>query len=113
MGPADRLPGEVRAKTMNGVDTALSKDMASRPCNAHMTVVAEGSPFPCNNSTSNRQRTPNTLEEPRKSNTSEPQLLRKSSFLIDGNQRQALGTPTEAVKGNGSSQSLHAISMHL
>jgi hypothetical protein len=102
MGPTDRLPAKVGAGTMNGVDAALSKDMASTPSNTHIAVATEGSPFPCNS----------MVEEPKEPNRAEPSLLRNGSLLIDGHQRKASGTPTEAGEGNGSSQSLLAISMH-
>lgn len=90
MGPTDRLPAKVGAGTMNGVDAELSKDMASTPCNTHIAIAAEGSPFPCN-STSNRQRTPNMVEEPKELNRAESSLLRNGSLLIDGHQRKASG----------------------
>jgi hypothetical protein len=96
---------------MNGVDAELSKDMASTPCNTHIAVAAEGSPFPCN-STSNPQQTPNMVEEPKEPNGVESPLLRDGSLLINGHRRKASGTPTEAGEGNGSNRSLLAIGMH-
>jgi hypothetical protein len=84
MSPTGGLPGKAGAEIMNGVDAELSKDMASTPCNTHMAVAAERSPFSCGDSISNRQRTPNMLEELREPNVAESQLLRKGSLLIDG-----------------------------
>jgi hypothetical protein len=108
MGATDRLPGKVGAETMNGVDVELGKDMASTPCNTHVAVAAERSPFPCNNGASNRQRTPTVVEKAREPNTAESPLLTKGSLLTDGHRRKVSSTPTEAAKGNGSSQSLRA-----
>jgi len=105
MRPMDRLTGKVGAETMNRVDAELSKDMTSTPCNTRMAVAAERSLFPCGDSTSNHQRTPNMLEEPREPNMAQSQLLKRGSLLINGYQMQASGTSTEAIKGNGSSQS--------
>ena len=90
---------------MHRVDAELSKDMASTPCSTRMAVAAERSLFPCDDSTSNHQRTPNMLEEPREPNMAESQLLKRGSLLINEHQRQASSTSTKAIKGNGSSQS--------
>jgi hypothetical protein len=62
---------------MDGVDTEPSKDMASTPCNTHVAVAAERSPFPCNNGASNRHRIPTMVEMGREPNTAESSLLRK------------------------------------
>jgi hypothetical protein len=88
---------------MDGVDTEPSKDMASTPCNTHVAVAAERSPFPCNNGASNRHRIPTMVEMGREPNTAESSLLRKGSLLTDGRQKVS-GTPTEAAKENGSTQ---------
>jgi hypothetical protein len=60
---------------MDGVDTEPSKDMASTPCNTHVAVAAERSPFPCNNGASNRHRIPTMVDVPKMTPLSGPTYL--------------------------------------